>query len=426
MDKLYIGLLGLGTVGGGTAEIILQHQEKMQAILGKEVVVKAALVKSVDEVTGPLAEQIPLTESLDDILNDPEIAIVAELMGGIDFPKHCIEEALNAGKHVVTANKDLIAVHGASLSHLAQEKGLDLYYEAAVAGGIPILRALSNSLVADELVQVRGILNGTTNYILSRMTQEGADYARVLKDAQELGFAEADPTADVEGLDAARKVVILTKMAFGAEISLDDLPIQGISQIKQADIQVAKQLGYTIKLLGSTSCQDGQIYAEVAPTLVPNSHPLATVNAEMNAVYTVGQASGELMFYGAGAGALPTGSAVVADIIAIGRNMNESTVGAPFARFNRASTWSKAKDVTGRAFFRFKLVNQTGSFARLTELFAKANISLAHVLQLPSDSEEAEVVVVTDLMTMEEKAYLLELVEEANQMACAASYNVLD
>lgn len=426
MDKVKVGLLGLGTVGGGTARILVENADKISAVLGKEVVPYKALVHDVNEENmHPISQQLILTESLDDIINDPEISIVAELMGGIEFPFTCIKKALEAGKHVVTANKDLLAVHGTELTELAASKGLDLYYEAAVAGGIPILRSISTSFSGDKLQKVSGIMNGTTNYILTKMTEDGLDYESVLKDAQELGFAESDPTADVDGIDAARKVVILTKFAYGMDISLDDIEIHGVRNVQSTDIEVAKHLGYTIKLLGITEINEGKIHAEVGPMLVPMTHPLATVRNEMNAVYTTGATAGEMMFYGAGAGELPTATVVVSDIMETVKNISANNTGHPFANFNEKTVWQAKDEIKTAGFFHFEMVDQPGEFVKVANIFNDAGVSFDKIFQEPSTKEkQAEVVVITHEMTYNQREEVLQAVKNDINLKTTSYYNV--
>ena len=257
MKEISIGLLGLGTVGSGVVKIIENHQEKLMHQVGCPVKVKKILVKNMDKHLSNGVEASLLTTDVDDILNDPEIDIVVEVMGGVDQTKQYLFQALNNKKHVVTANKDLMALYGGKLLKTASENGCDLFFEASVAGGIPILRSITEGLSSDKITKIMGIVNGTTNFILTKMSQNGAAYDEVLKQAQELGFAEADPTSDVEGLDAARKMVILATLGFSMEMALDDVSVQGISGVTEEDIQYGKQLGYTMKLIGIAQ-QDGK------------------------------------------------------------------------------------------------------------------------------------------------------------------------
>ena len=321
MKEISIGLLGLGTVGSGVVKIIENHQEKLMHQVGCPVKVKKILVKNIDKHLSNGVEASLLTTDVDDILNDPEIDIVVEVMGGIDQTKQYLFQALNNKKHVVTANKDLMALYGGKLLKKASENGCDLFFEASVAGGIPILRSITEGLSSDKITKIMGIVNGTTNFILTKMSQNGAAYDEVLKQAQELGFAEADPTSDVEGLDAARKMVILATLGFSMEMALDDVSVQGISGVTEEDIQYGKQLGYTMKLIGIAQ-QDGEkVEVSVGPTFLADTHPLASVHNEYNAVYVCGEAVGETMFFGPGAGSLPTATSIVSDLVVVMKNM---------------------------------------------------------------------------------------------------------
>ncbi|AMB99644.1 homoserine dehydrogenase [Aerococcus urinaehominis] len=426
MQAIKIALLGLGTVGGGAAKIIIDHQDKISQILGRSVEIKRVLVKEIAEVDHPYQEQLGLTTDIADILNDQEIEIVAELMGGVDFSYDCISQALQAGKHVVTANKDLVASRGVELAQLAQDQGLDFYYEAAVAGGIPILRSISTSFASDELTAVQGIVNGTTNYILTKMVEEGASYQDALADAQKLGFAEADPTADVEGLDAARKVVILTKMAYGMTIDMADMDVEGITNVQTVDIQMADQLGYAIKLLGSSYLKDGSVYAEVAPMLVAKHHPLSTVRNEMNAVYTVGQAAGEMMFYGAGAGELPTATVVVSDIMEVVKHINTQSTGQPFANFNQETVWASPDQVKAARFFNFQLLDQPGVFVGLAEIFNQVGVSFDQIFQESAhDNQYSEVVVTTHPMTNQQRNDIVTAINQCDEIKLVSQYSIL-
>lgn len=262
-----------------------------------------------------------LTEDPWEVIRDPEIDVIIEVMGGVDQTKEYILEALERGKHIVTANKDLMALHGSEVLAKAQEKQCDIFYEASVAGGIPIIRTLIEGFSSDRITRIMGIVNGTTNFILTKMSQEGASYEEVLKEAQELGYAESDPTSDVEGLDAARKMAILGTLGFRSNVELKDVSVSGISKVTSEDIAFAKKLGYEMKLLGIAERQGDEFTINVQPTMVRKQHPLASVNGVFNAVYVHGEAVGETMFYGAGAGEMPTATSVVADLVAVVKNL---------------------------------------------------------------------------------------------------------
>ena len=314
-------LLGFGTVGTGVYKVLKNQEKEMSAKIGCKVEIKKILVRNIEKAAAKIEDASLLTSQWDEIINDPEIEIVIELMGGINPAKEYILSALKAGKHVVSANKDLIAVHGHELLDAAHESKVDFLFEAAVAGGIPIIRPLKQCLAGNHMTEVMGIVNGTTNYILTKMTDEGADYADVLKDAQEKGFAEADPTADVEGIDVANKLSILIALLFDQYIAPTDIPTVGISKITLDDIKAAAEENCKLKLIAHATYESGKVTASVAPEKIPYAHPLAGVSNEFNAVFINGDMVGELMFYGKGAGALPTGSAVVGDIITIAKSL---------------------------------------------------------------------------------------------------------
>lgn len=317
---------------------------------------------------------------VDAILSD-DIQIVVELMGRIEPARTFITKALEAGKHVVSANKDLIATHGKELIALAQEKGLAFYYEAAVAGGIPILRTLANSLTSDKVTRILGVLNGTSNFMMTKMVDEGWTYDAALAEAQRLGYAESDPTNDVEGIDAAYKAVILSQFGFGMTIDFEQVDHQGISTITPDDVAVAQELGYVIKLVGDIRETASGISAEVSPTFLPKDHPLASVNDVMNAVFVESIGIGESMYYGPGAGQKPTATSVTADIVRIARRLSDDTVGKPFNEFSRETRLADASDVKSHYYFAITTPDEKGQLLRLAELFNAEDISFEQVLQ---------------------------------------------
>ena len=327
MEKKVIraALLGLGTVGTGVYKVIKNQKEEMIPKLGSEIEISKILVRNLEKAAAKVDDPKILTNNWDDIVNDPEIDVVIELIGGIEPAKTYILSALNAGKHVVSANKDLIAVHGKELLDAAEAHHVDFLFEAAVAGGIPIIRPLKECLAGNHMAEVMGIVNGTTNFILTKMTQEGMEFKDALALATELGYAEADPTADIEGLDAGRKVAILASVAFNSRVVFDDVYIEGITKITPEDMQYAEELDMTIKLLGtSRKIGDDSFYAMVAPFLVGKSSPLYSVNDVFNAVFVHGNVLGDAMFYGSGAGKLPTASAVVADVVDEAKHLHKN------------------------------------------------------------------------------------------------------
>lgn len=315
MKELNIALLGLGTVGSGVVKIIEENRQQIKDTINKDIVIKHILVRDKSKKRPLNISQYHLTEDINDILNDNSIDIVVEVMGGIEPTVDWLRTALKNKKHVITANKDLLAVHLKLLEDLAEENGVALKFEASVAGGIPIVNAINNGLNANNISKFMGIFNGTSNFILSKMTHEQTTFKDALEEAQRLGFAEADPTDDVEGVDAARKVVITSYLSFNQVIKLNDVKLVGINDITLADINAASALNYKIKLIGKGTYENGYVNASVEPTLIHKNHQLAAVENEYNAIYVIGDAVGDTMFYGKGAGSLATGSAVVSDLL---------------------------------------------------------------------------------------------------------------
>ncbi len=315
MKELNVALLGLGTVGSGVVKIIEENREQIKETMDKDINIRHILVRDKSRSRPINVSNYHLTEDVDEILNDDSIDIIVEVMGGVEPTVDWLKRALSQKKHVITANKDLLAVHLNVLEDLAQENDVALKYEASVAGGIPIVNAINNGLNANNITKFMGILNGTSNFILSKMTRENTSFEDALDEAQRLGFAEADPTDDVEGVDAARKVVITSYLTFNQVINLSDVDRHGISDVELADIKAAEALGYKIKLIGKGTYEQGKVNASVAPTLISTAHQLSAVEDEFNAIYVIGDAVGETMFYGKGAGSLATGSAVVSDLL---------------------------------------------------------------------------------------------------------------
>ena len=374
--KIKVALLGLGTVGGGVYKLIQRRSESMIHTVGAELEVEKILVHSLHKKREGVDTEL-LTTDWKSIVNDPEIQIVIEVMGGIEPAKSMIEEALGAGKHVVTANKDLMAEHGGELLDLAAAHGCDLLFEASVAGAIPIIRPLKQCLAGNEISEVMGIVNGTTNYILTKMFEENMSFEAALAKATELGYAEADPTADVEGLDAGRKVAILSSIAFHSRVQFKDVYTEGITKITPEDMVYAEELGMTIKLLGtSRKLGEDTFTALVAPFLVGQKSPLYSVNDVFNAVFVHGNMLGDAMFYGSGAGKLPTASAVVADVVDEAKNLHE----------NIATNWSNEpmkltpmEETEGRFFVRVKGVTE----AQAEAAFGK--LQIVKVASLPDE-----------------------------------------
>lgn len=403
-QTINIGLMGLGTVGTGVVRLIEGHQEDLMHQTGMRIRIARILVRDPEKPRAVRVRRELLTTDPRDILEDPSIDVVVEVMGHVEPTRQYLLEALRRGKHVVTANKDLMALHGGEILALAAERGCDVFYEASVAGGIPILRALVEGFSSDRITKLMGIVNGTTNYILTKMSREGADYAQALREAQELGYAEADPTSDVEGLDAARKMAILATLGFRTEVQLDEVDVTGISKVTAEDIVYAKQLGYEIKLLGIAAQEDGLIEVSVEPTLVPQRHPLASVDGVMNAVYVYGEAVGETMFYGPGAGELPTATAVVSDLVTVVKNMKLGVNGRGMVAPYRPKALKTPEQMVAQYFLRLVVDDRTGVLAKITQLFADYDISLSQVLQEPfKGAGQAEIILVTHHATKKSK-----------------------
>ena len=392
-----IALLGFGTVASGVPFLLKENGEKINQSAHSEIEVAKVLVKDEDEKNRLLAagNDFNFVTNVDDILSDKDITIVVELMGRIEPAKTFITRALEAGKHVVTANKDLLAVHGAELLEIAKANKVALYYEAAVAGGIPILRTLANSLASDKVTRVLGVVNGTSNFMMTKMVEEGWSYDDALAEAQRLGFAESDPTNDVDGIDAAYKMVILSQFAFGMKVAFDDVAHKGIRNITPEDVAVAQELGYVVKLVGSIEETPSGIAAEVTPTFLPKAHPLASVNGVMNAVFVESIGIGESMYYGPGAGQKPTATSVVADIVRIVRRLNEGTIGKDFNEYSRDLVLANPEDVKANYYFSILAPDSKGQVLKLAEIFNAQDISFKQILQDGKEGDKARVVIIT-------------------------------
>lgn len=389
-------LLGLGTVGGGVYKVLKNQESEMEAKIGSKVRISRILVRNLEKAALRVEDPSVLTNNWEEILNDPSIDIVIELMGGIEPAKTYILAALNAGKHVVSANKDLIAVHGKELLDTAEKNHVDFLFEAAVAGGIPIIRPLKQCLAGNHMSEVMGIINGTTNFILTKMTQEGMEFSEALSLATELGYAEADPTADIEGLDAGRKVAILASVAFNSRVVFDDVYTEGITKISAKDIRYAKEMGCDIKLLGMARNTEDGVEAYVCPMLIPSSHPLASVNDSYNAVFVHGDAVEDAMFFGRGAGELPTASAVVGDVFDIVRNIRLGCSARIGCTCYKDLPVKKMEDTHNSYFLRMQVEDRCGVLAEMTAVFAKHHVSVAQIIQKESKiKDSAEVVVIT-------------------------------
>lgn len=391
-----IGLLGCGTVGSGVVKLLQKNADLVAKRTGSEVVIKRVLERDLQKCVDAGVQKEIVTQEFEDILNDDSIDIVVELMGGLDPAFDFIIRAMKSGKHVVSANKDLIAVRGKELFDTAGENNVDFYFEASVAGGIPIVYPLKQSLAGNRIEQVIGILNGTTNYILTKMTREGREFSEVLAEAQQLGYAESDPTADVCGFDAARKIAILSSIAFNSRVTLDDVYVEGITSITPIDINSARELGYVVKLLAiAKENSQGQIQVRVHPAFIPSNHPLAGVNDVFNAVYVQGDAVGEIMHYGRGAGQMPTASAVVGDIIEIGRNMVHGVSARIGCTCYENKPILSINELDAKFYIRMTVTDRPGVLAGIAGVFGNNNVSIASVLQKTGEQNLAQLIMIS-------------------------------
>lgn len=397
MKTINIALLGFGTVGSGVAETIKRNSQMMAEQLGCQLKITYVLVRHPDKYKNvPLLEGVHLTSSFDEIMADPDIGIVVEVMGGIHPAKEYIFEALNHKMSVVSANKDVVALFGPEIMHTAMENHVNFSCEASVGGGIPILRPLHDSLAANEIESIVGIVNGTTNFILSSMDEEDVSYSDALRVAQKKGFAEADPTNDVCGYDAARKLAILASIGFRANVTFDDVLVEGIEKISQKDVQYASEMGYAIKLLAVGTRQDNGIALNVYPAFVPRTHPLASVKGSYNAIYVTGNIVDDVMFYGRGAGSLPTASAVMADVISTAKHiMNGSTgTGMMLTETKRIPFYSSLK-LKNSYYFRLIVDDVTGVLSQIASAYADHDISIKEVVQKSRFEDAAELMIIT-------------------------------
>lgn len=393
--EIKAALLGAGTVGGGVYKLVERRTAEMPDKVGAELKITKVLVKNLQKKREGIPSEV-LTDDWEGIIHDPEISIVIELMGGVEPARTYILQALEAGKNVVTANKDLLAEHGQELMEAAERNHCDLCFEAAVGGGIPIIRPLKECLAGNEITEVMGIVNGTTNYILTKMTQEGWDFDDALKEAQRLGFAEADPTADVEGLDAGRKMAILASIAFHSRVTFKDVDVKGITKITAKDIQYAKEFGYTLKLLGVARNEEGKMEVGVSPMMIPSTHPLANVNDSFNAVFVHGDAVDDAMFQGRGAGEFPTASAVVGDLISVARDMQYDCCGRIGCSCYKNLSIKPAGEARHKYFLRLIVEDRTGILAGVAGVLGNNGVSINQVIQKPAVNGVAELVVITD------------------------------
>lgn len=390
-----IAVLGCGTVGSGVVKLLQQNSEIIAMRAGEPIQLKWVMDIDKDKCRALGIDESLITDQFADIVNDKEVDIVVELIGGIEPAFRFITDAMSQGKHIVTANKDLIAVKGKEIFAAAEANHVDFYFEASVAGGIPIIAPLKQSLAGNRIQQIIGILNGTTNYILTKMSREGRDFNDVLAEAQQLGYAESDPTADVEGLDAARKIAILSSIAFNSRVTLDDVYVEGISKITPEDIKYADELGFIIKLLAIGQERDGKVQTRVHPAFLPKNHPLAAVNDVYNAVFIKGDAVGEIMHFGRGAGQMPTASSVMGDIIEVVRNVRQHTNTRIGCTCYEEKPAYNIDCLEAQFYIRMTVTDRPGVLAGIAGVFGDHNVSLATVLQKTSLKNMAELILIT-------------------------------
>jgi homoserine dehydrogenase len=393
-----VGLLGCGVVGGATARILLDHSEELAQRSGMGLEIARIAVRSLSKARDVEFSAEMWTTDPWEVVNDPSIHVVVEAIGGIEPARDLILEALKSGKHVVTANKELLSTLGRELMDAAESSSVDLLFEAAVAGGIPIIRPMKESLAGDRVRRVMGVVNGTTNFILTRMSETGGSFAEALAEAEALGYAEMDPTADIEGFDAAAKLSILASIAFNARVVAGDVHREGIAHLTPADMKAAHDLGYEVKLLAVAEILDGEVSARVHPSMVPKTHPLASVRDVFNAVFIEGDEVGELMFFGRGAGAGPTGSAVVGDLVEIARNLRNGTRGIGCTCYHDRARIRSQDETRVRYYVVLSVLDQPGVLSAVAGMFAKHGVSIASVRQ-EGTGEEAMLAIITHVAT---------------------------
>ncbi len=399
MEKVInVGLIGMGTVGTGVVKILNNNDQGILQKVGMPVVIKKIMVRQLGKIRNADVGA-EFTTNIDDIINDKDIDVVIEVMGGLTPAKEYIIRALQAGKHVITANKDVVAKFGHEILEIAAENKVDFLFEASVAGGIPIIRPLKQCLAANKISEVVGIINGTTNYMLTKMTNEGMSFDNVLAEAQAKGYAESDPTADVGGFDAARKIAILASIAFGSRVSIDDVYVEGITNISTEDIGYAKELGYVIKLLAIAKDDERGIDVRVHPAFIPNIHPLASVHDVFNAIYIKGDAVGETMFYGRGAGEMPTASAVVADLIDVARNIKHNANSRILCTCFEEKSFCPVENTQSPYYIRLLVEDKPGVLAAIAGAFGAQQVSLHSVIQKSKVNSCAELVLITNQVT---------------------------
>ncbi len=421
MKSIKVGLLGLGTVGAGTFKVLQRNQLEITRRAGRGIEISMIAVRNIEKARALVGDACPIVDDGMLVVNNPDIDIIVETIGGTGLTRELVMTAIANGKHVVTANKALLAIHGNEIFKAAQDKGVMVAFEAAVAGGVPIIKALREGLSANRIQWVAGIINGTTNFILSEMRDKGLDFATVLKQAQELGYAEADPTFDIEGVDAAHKATIMAAIAFGIPMQFDKAHVEGISRLEAIDINFAEQLGYRIKLLGIAKRTDKGIELRVHPTLIPSTRLIANVEGAMNAVLVQGDAVGASMYYGRGAGAEPTASAVIADLVDITRLATaDPEHRVPHLAFQPDSLGQEVilpmSEITTSYYLRLRVADQAGVLADVTRIMADLSISIDAMLQKePAENESQTDIIMLTHQTQEKN--VLKAIEKIEHLS---------
>lgn len=396
IEPIQIGILGLGVVGSGTVALLRQNQHEIEQKVGAPVVVRRIAVRDLHKRRAVEVDRSLLTKNPTEVVDDPQIQVICELIGGVSPAREYVLRAIRNGKHIVTANKELLAKEGHEIMAEAAARKLDFLFEGSVAGGIPIIQPMKNALAGNRVQEVKGIVNGTTNYILTRMTAENAEFHEVLAEAQALGYAEADPTSDVEGYDAQYKLAILSSIAFTARVPVQGVYVEGITRVEKRDIECARDLGYVIKLLAvAQRVGEDSIQARVHPALLPSHHPLASTNDVFNAVYLRGDAVGDLMFYGRGAGMMPTGSAVVGDIIDVCRNIRFGSTGRVACTCFEERSMLPIERIVTRYYLRMIVRDEPGALAAIANVLGENLVSIEQVVQRACGDSQAEIVWIT-------------------------------
>ena len=394
MKKAGVAILGLGVVGGGTYQILTEKREYFKKTQGVDVTVECVLEKNIERAKQLGIDDARIATSIEEVVTNPNVDIVVEVIGGTSVAKTFVTKALMSGKTVVTSNKELFAKHWPELEAEAKKMNAGLFFEASCVGGVPIIRTLQEGMQANKILSIKGIINGTTNYILTKMAYEGSSYEEALKEAQRLGYAEFNPTADVEGFDATYKLSILSSLAFNKKICIENVYREGITGINKEDIAYGKELGYTLKLLGIGKDTENGVEVRVHPTFVKNDDPLASVNDSFNAVHLVGDSVGEIMLYGRGAGALPTGSAIVSDVIFAAKH--DRYFYANFKNNEKGNKETKfVNDFTSKYYIRLSVMDKAGVLNKISGVFAKNNLSLQEVRQVALTDDKAQIIIIT-------------------------------